>query len=144
MSYNACDVAEFVIYYSNIIEKPLSNFKLQKLLYFIQGEFFRHGSECFSDEMEAWDYGPVVENVYKKYKVYSGGNIPGFIAKNPAEITDDDKAIIESVIDKYKDTPANQLVEITHNQSPWKKSFKTGVRNIISKDSIKDCFLENL
>lgn len=144
MSYNACDVAEYVVFYSNSKDYSISNLKLQKLLYFIQGEFLKNGRECFNDEMEAWDYGPVVDEAYKKYKVYSGGNIPGFIAKNPSNITDDDKAIIASVVDNYKDYTASQLVEITHAQSPWKNAYKAGFRNEISKDSIENYFRYNL
>lgn len=90
---------------------------MQKLHYFIQGEFLKNRRECFNDEVEAWDYGPVVDEAYRKYKAYSGGNIPEFIAKNPSDITDDDKTIIASVVDNYKDYTANQLVEITHAQS---------------------------
>ena len=37
---------------------------------------------------------------------------------------------------------ATKLVEITHNQAPWKNVYKPYMNNIISTDSIKECFEE--
>lgn len=114
-SYSACEIAEYIIYYSYIKEYPISNLKLQKLLYFVQEEFMKNKKECFKDEIEFWDCGPVVVNVYKKYKVYAGGNIPGFIAKDSNNISENDKTVIASVVERYKDKTSSQLLEICKN-----------------------------
>ena len=118
MSYKARDVAEYIIFYSHSKDYSISNLKLQKLLYFVQKEFFKSGRKCFEDEMEYWDCGPVVNDVYTKYKVYNGGNIPGFIAKNPNSIADDVKALIASVVDRYKYESTTQLDKIIRIQQP--------------------------
>ena len=116
MSYEACDVAEYIIFYSHSKDYSISNLRLQKLLYFIQEEFYKIGRNCFDDEIEYWDCGPIIEDVYRQYKVYSGGNIPGFIAKNPSDITDDDKTLIASVVDRYKCKSTVQLDKIIYTQ----------------------------
>lgn len=116
MSYKACDVAEYVIFYSHSKDYSISNLRLQKLLYFIQEEFYKIGRNCFDDDIEYWDCGPIIEDIYRRYKVYGGGNIPGFIAKNPNSIADDDKALVAFVVDRYKYKSTTQLDKIIRAQ----------------------------
>lgn len=118
MSYKARDVAEYIIFYSHSKDYSISNLKLQKLLYFVQKEFFKSGRKCFEDEIEYWDCGPIIEDVYRRYKVYGGGNIPGFIAKNPSDITEDDKTLIASIVDRYKYESSIQLAKIIRARKP--------------------------
>ena len=65
--YNALSVAHYIIDFYNRNNRGISNLKLQKVLYFVQAEFlvgtFDH-RPCFSDPIEAWDFGPVVPSVY--------------------------------------------------------------------------------
>lgn len=143
MSYSACDVAEYIIYYSHSIGESVSNLKLQKLLYFVQGEFLKSGKECFLEEIEAWDYGPVVHEVYKKYKVYSGGNIPYIVAKDISGISDDDKAIIQKVVRRYRKYSTYELVKIALDQDPWKIFYVKDRINTISKKTIREYFSMN-
>ena len=43
----------------------LTNLKLQKLLYFAQVEYLKeHDEKLFNEEIQAWQYGPVVKEVY--------------------------------------------------------------------------------
>lgn len=114
-SYSACEIAEYIIHYSYIKEYPIPNLKLQKLLYFVQEEFTKNKKERFKNEIELWDCGPIVDEVYKKYKVYAGGNIPGFIAKDSDDISESDKSIIASVVERYKNKTSSQLFEIYKN-----------------------------
>ena len=63
--YSVLDVAKYVIFYSNEKKYDISNLKLQKILYFIQAEFLVSENEpCFYEEIEAWNFGPVVPEVY--------------------------------------------------------------------------------
>lgn len=144
MSYSACDVAEYIIYYSHSIGESVSNMKLQKLLYFVQGEFLKSGKECFLEEIEAWDYGPVVHEVYNKYKVYSGGNIPYIVAKNTDTISEEDKMIIQEIVSRYKNYGTYDLVRIALNQDSWKNFHVKNRVNTISKKTIREYFSKNL
>ena len=76
MRYCACDVAEFIIFYCHTVDLHISNLELQKLLYLVYKEYAKAGKECFNDKIEYWDCGPIFIDVYRKFKVYSGGNIP--------------------------------------------------------------------
>src|SRR5271165_1232342 len=52
----------------------ISNLKLQKLLYYVQGYHLAfYGSELFPDPIVAWQYGPVVEGVYHNFKRFGYG-----------------------------------------------------------------------
>lgn len=152
--YSAIDIARYVINYSWDIDAPLSNLKLQKLLYLIQGNFLRILKRpCFEDDIEAWKYGPVVPTVYSKFKRYGSNNINRIeyiyefesnkfeaIKKDFKPILSDDEAqIIHEVVLACKDYSANYLVTLTHSQSPWIKSYGRN-NNVISIDLLKEYF----
>lgn len=70
--YSVLDVARYVIARSNRAG-AISNLKLQKVLYFIQAEFLVvQNTPCFAEQIEAWDFGPVVPMVYYRYRIYGG------------------------------------------------------------------------
>lgn len=47
---------------------PVNNWRLQRILYALQGAFYRAFQRpCFSDAFEAWACGPVVPAVYYAY-----------------------------------------------------------------------------
>lgn len=107
---------------------------------------------CFSDEIEAWDFGPVVPVVYRNFKEFSSNSIPKVTTVYDCEketfieyidsIDELDKRLINAITDNMSKYSATRLVEITHNQAPWKKVYKPYMNNIISTDSIKECFEE--
>ena len=80
--YDAIDVARYVINYSQEIGSPVSNLKLQKILYFIQGIYLSTlDKPCFSDDIEAWGFGPVISDVYHEFKGFGSNDIPTIIKK---------------------------------------------------------------
>ena len=150
-----------VKWFSNEKGYGVSNLKLQKLLYFVQAAFLSMTEKhepCFSDEIQAWDFGPVVPRAYHEYKQYGSTNIPTvksyfvFSSGNFWEfkshkydetiIHDTDKEIINSVVDMFKDYSATDLVTLTHNQSPWKDAYVSRQNRIISNKSIRMYFDE--
>ena len=156
MTYKVLDIAVYTINYSQYIKHPISNLKLQKLLYFIQGAFLAaNGTPCFDEEIEAWSYGPVVPSVYKKFKRYGSNNIPRieeYVISSSANnieiksckainISETDLSFINSIIDKFKYISATSLINITHQfDSPWHKSYKCGYNCIIKKELIRNYF----
>lgn len=141
--YNVMDVARFIVNYSIEIGRPVSNLKLQKLLYFVQITFINQlGVPCFAESITHWRHGPVVENVYQKYKSYGSDNIVDrelnyfsfefdvssmtFNAvqnqynENIFEFRD--IIIIKSVIEKYKDMSPWAMVDLTHEEKPWQET----------------------
>ena len=51
----------------------ITNLKLNKLVFYAQVESLKkHGVPLFSDEIQAWEYGPVEPMVYRAFKKYEG------------------------------------------------------------------------
>ena len=159
--YKVLDVCRFVINYSNDSNYGISNLKLQKILYFIQAYFLINTDDktpCFSEKIEAWEFGPVVPEAYNEYKQYGGTNIPYiktyFVVDkdniwdsyrenyDDSIIKESDKKMIRDVVDKFSDYSATYLVTLTHNQSPWKDAYVPYMNNEITVDAIRDYFDE--
>ena len=155
-TYPVRDVSHYIIVYSNKKDYGVSNLKLQKLLYFVQAFFLINDCPpCFDEKIEAWDFGPVVPEIYREYKRYGGMDIPTidyyvkFDKKNiwnteriyyEEIISDDDKEMIQAVVDKFAHCSATFLVNLTHNQDPWINAYVNGQRNEITKEDIKRYF----
>ena len=157
--YNVLDVCRYVINYSNEKYYGISNLKLQKILYFIQAYFLtntKDNSPCFREKIEAWDFGPVVPEAYHEYKEYGSSDIPILdsyvlfdenniwnIKRIPYDkniIDNNDKKLINEVIDMFAEYTATDLGSLTHNQSPWIEAYRTHENNEISLSTIKEYF----
>lgn len=137
--YNALDIAHYIIKYEGLQGRTVSNLRLQKLLYFVQCTFLAtSGAPCFSEDMEAWDYGPVVPEVYRKYKIFGSTMISEFSDDQNVKIVPADQKLIEMILDACGNRTTRQLVDISHHQDPWKNAYVPGISNIISKDAMLD------
>nr|DAV86913.1 MAG TPA: hypothetical protein [Caudoviricetes sp.] len=143
--YSAVEVAKYIIWYCKRQGYSISNLKLQKILYFVQASFLvNQGKPCFYEAIEAWDFGPVVPEVYHEFKIFGGGNISGFGCEDAEKaITYLDRQLINDMVDECAAYSASSLVEITHNQDPWKNTYQRGCNNTISISRIKAYFEED-
>ena len=156
--YNALDVAHYIIKYSNEHSYEISNLKLQELLYFVQALFLvmSNGTiPCFKEEIKAWSFGPVVPKVYDEHKIYGSLEIPysktKYVLNKSLElekyvydeniISEDDKSNINKVIEHFKDKSTYELVNLIHNQDPWKNAFIPYCNQTISHKSMIKFFL---
>lgn len=140
--YGVIDIARYIIRYCKEKGYYISNLKLQKILYFVQAEFLvTLHVPCFRENIEAWDFGPVVPEVYQEYKHFGSSNIIDD-AVDVIELPDKDRVLIEGIVDQCSNYSASQLVEFTHNQSPWLDAYEKYCNNVISKDSIRKYFEE--
>ena len=159
MGYDVLEICRHVINYSNEQDYGISNLKLQKVLYLIQAYFLidkTKNASCFDDKIEAWDFGPVVPEAYHEYKQYGSGDIPtieSFIMIDKDDIwnskrvefedtaiSDNDKSLIDKVVDKFADYSATDLVSLTHRQSPWIDAYAPYQNNEITIDAIREYF----
>lgn len=118
MGISASDVAKYLIRHFCAQKQPISNLKLQKLLYYCQGWHLGiTGRPLFSDPIEAWVHGPVVPSVFREYRQYQwspiakSGEVPRFSAHTTK--------LIESVIAAYGSFSAAQLEQLSHQETPW-------------------------
>lgn len=139
--YSAQDVVNFVLQTHRSFGCSVNNFKLQQILYFVQANFLTmHNRPCFSDNIEAWDIGPVVPSVYERYKCYGSDAIPKEEYSNAPEISYVDRYLIEGIVTTCMNYSAEELSEITKNQSPWLNAYFPQRRNVIPKNSFQPFF----
>lgn len=138
--YDVQLIARYVIHRCAQTQRPISNLKLQKILYFVQAEFLvGTGQACFDDDIEAWTYGPVVPAVYFEYKIFGSTNIPDQGNDGFESISSQDKGRLDVIIDEAAKYSSSSLIEITHRQSPWKNAYKRKDK-VIKQAEIKEYF----
>lgn len=144
--YSALDVAKYIVSYCNSCGYSMSNLKLQKILYFVQAYFLMQPSStpCFRENIEAWDFGPVVHEVYSEFKQFGSTDIPRVYSDNFENnvIQEKDKKLINDVIEKFKNYSASDLVRITHNQAPWQDAYSRYGNVVIPNSAIRGYFNE--
>ena len=148
MTYYVKDICNYVIDYYNEKDCGVSNLKLQKLLYFIQAYFLVIKNErCFFEDIYAWDFGPVVPEAYRKYVMYGACNIYKKCSERDRirmrMIDEDDKELINRVLDKFADYSSTQLVTLTQHQRPWMDAYIPYCQEKITVKAIKDFFSED-
>ncbi|CVI68039.1 Panacea domain-containing protein [Alistipes sp. CHKCI003] len=145
MTYPVLDIANKLLLKATEYDggELMSNMKLQKMLYYQQGyHLAAFGTPLFSEEVEAWMYGPVVPCVYEHFKKFgAGGIIPE--TQTPTLLVEEEEALFYDVFNAYINFSALGLMEKTHNESPW-LSTPRGVGNVISKDKMRRYFEKQL
>lgn len=128
--YNAIDVSECCIYYAQENRTPISNLQLQVILYYIQAAFFaKFDRPCFNEKIMACKYGPVVEEVYRRYSYMSSS--PLSMDEKPTAIKDQEHTdLIRKVCLNFANWSAGLLIHKTHQGDPWKTNFQEGLRDI--------------
>ena len=138
MAYDVKEIAKKIIAKTDTEHgDTISNLKLQKMLYYMQGfhlAFF--GTPLFEEEIKAWQYGPVVPSVYEEYKRYESKAID--LPEGPViELTEEEEAVFDNVYDEYNQFSAVALMKMTHEESPWRS---TEIGQVIDKEKIKQFF----
>jgi len=140
--YSALDIAKYIVDYTRDTGSEMTNLKLQKLLYFIEAKFMKEnkGASLFYNELEAWDYGPVVEEVYSYYK----GNVNRPISFNfssKVEFTQEEEKTIKEVVDHFRDIDQWTMVKRTHEEGgPWVEYYKPEIKPIIPKKAVRNYY----
>lgn len=143
---NLFDVADFFIQIANQSEDDqMTNLKLNKLLYFAQGAYLaRTGHPLFDTVFEAWQYGPVVPEIYNKYK--SCGKMP--IQANDKDFdksnfSDEEFETLMDTMREFGKYTGSMLVSLTHKpDTPWSKAREYRL-SIISNTDMKEYFTDN-
>lgn len=147
MNYTALDIAHKIIAETDTEGgEAISNLKLQKLLYYVQGFFLAAFEEAlFSDEIVAWQYGPVVPDVYFHFKEFGSNSIRLDSEILPVSFDDPSTSdFFDEILREYGRFSAIGLMELTHQEPPWKKTFNEDPRGVISHDLMKVYFKTQL
>lgn len=102
---------------------------LQKLLYFIQGVYSAlYGRPIFTEDCRAWIHGPVYPEVYDMFRDFKYNPIDDArfaLLEGTADVlTDDEKKVIDLVVNTFGIYGGKVLERITHNEDTWKEARK--------------------
>lgn len=111
------EVANYFIWLAQETGSFVSNLKLQKLVYYAQAWHLAiHGTPLFSEDFQAWVHGPVIPELYQKYKSFRWQPITVDVTLQlpPTLIK-----FLESVSDEYFSCDGYELERMTHSEAPW-------------------------
>jgi uncharacterized phage-associated protein len=136
----AFEVAKYIIK-----SLAVDNLKLQKLLYYSQAVYLvLHNKEpLFLEDIEAWDYGPVVPVVYQAYKQFGFESIPP--ADDESALNFEEMKAVDMTLACFGILSGPALINQTHGEPPWRNAYWPGrPSRIISLDAMYDFFIKNL
>ena len=110
--------ASYLVYESQLHGDPMTNLKLQKLLYYAQGWFLAlYDRLLFAAPIRAWVRGPVVYEVWKTYSAYKWTPIEHKVRR--PSLSDLAQHHLDEIIEVYGDHSAHTLERMTHSEAPW-------------------------
>ncbi|MDR0919644.1 MAG: DUF4065 domain-containing protein [Oscillospiraceae bacterium] len=138
------DVAKYFVNINSDTDGDVSNMNLQKLLYYAQGRHLaKTGHSLFNENIEPWQHGPVVREIYHKYKANESNPIPPEEDFNYDAFTIEELTTLVNVEKDYGKYSALTLRNKSHAEnSPWAVANEKN-SNIIPTESIKEYFSEN-
>lgn len=130
--YDVRDIANFILEFADNRGLKMTNLALQKLLYFAHGWFYAmYDQPLIKSKFEAWKYGPVQRVIYDQFKSFRDNALrdvratyidplTGDAVYRPIKLDPEHAEIISSVLEKYANYSASQLVEASHvEDGPW-------------------------
>jgi uncharacterized phage-associated protein len=139
-------VAECIISLSHEKQNPVSNLKLQKLLYYSQAwHLAMNQAPLFNEDFEAWVHGPVVPAIFRYYRDCRWSPIPADKMNTSSPF----RPHLEEVWNVYGGLSAFDLERLTHSEAPWKIA-RAGLapdassHNIITQSSMRDYYAARL
>jgi len=116
----AKEVADYFIRFSQDHGDPISNLKLQKLLYYGQAwHLALYDRPLFSEPIEAWIHGPVVRSVWSQFQ---GSWKPINFRPRRPDLSMHTSNHLDEVMEVYGGLSAFDLERLTHSESPWRKA----------------------
>lgn len=159
--YDVLELSLYAISYCIKKGKPISNLKLQKILYYIQGAYLVYKDKpCFNEKIVRGSfYGPYIQEVNSEFRSYSYKNITeeqSFdriaydkvlnklciekVTLKENYLKEEDKILIDKVIDSYINVDIFDIVNKSKNELPW---INTEGNNEIELGLIKNYYSKN-
>lgn len=119
--YSAVELSKLVINACIDQRMPVTNLKLQKILYFMWLDWYRMRKEfLFCDRIEGWHYGPTIPDVYRRYRTFIADPIHRC---EESTISGHDALILKELALKYNSVPIGELIaESCKDGSPWDRN----------------------
>ncbi len=123
--------------------KSVTQLKLQKLCYYAQGfHLVIFNTPLFPESIEAWDYGPVVNDL-RKIHCHRGAEAiyPNESAFGSPLVDETIKVLLDNIWREFGHYSAGRLVDMTHCEDPWIEAYQSGRNTIISEKTMYSHFM---
>lgn len=140
-NYNAETIAEYVINKCIQDDCPISNLQLQNILYCIQRYFLDLDIILFLDDFEAWEFGPVLPDIFYKYCMFGARPIKPIKQIDSISLDKDYEDIINSIIERKRILKPWEIgSDIRRDNGAWSVIYNNGngCHKVIPKKLIKD------
>lgn len=112
-------VADYIISVAREAGDPITNLKLQKLVYYAQAwHLALFDEQLIDEEFQAWVHGPVCPRLYQRLKGNTWRPIEGEI--EPPELDAHVTEHLDEVMEVYGGYSAWDLERLTHAEAPWR------------------------
>lgn len=146
MKHDARHIANEFIRRAKQANVPLTNLHIQKLVYFAHARMLSiHKEPLVSQRFEAWQFGPVVPDIYHALKEHGDGPVEMVINyRAAASVGRREIDLIDRVFDKYGRMSIDELVKLTHaSGGPWDQVYTPSkLRVPIPNDVIESFHLQ--
>jgi len=112
------EVADWFIRFAHEVGDPITNLRLQKLMYYAQAWYLAlHGEPLIPDAFEAWVHGPVLPGVWERFSGYRWNPISEDVPEHcfPAEVEEH----LREVMEVYGGLLTWDLERMVHVEDPW-------------------------
>lgn len=141
---NVDTIADWFIVRSREVGDPITNLKLQKLVYYAQAWYVAlYDKPLVRDEFQAWLHGPVSPRLYHRFKAARWRPIEDEITE--PELPPEVKEHLEEIMEQYGGFSAWDLERLTHTETPWIEARKdvpsdANCENPISLDAMRSYY----
>lgn len=123
------DIGRYFLYIASQEKEPITNKKLQKLVYYAQAwSLVLNRKKLFNEAIEAWVHGPAIRSLYGQFKNYGFNPIKEEVSADSIKIPDEIKELLDQVWKVYGKMDAGYLEMLTHSEKPWQEARK-GLQN---------------
>lgn len=119
----------------------LTPMQLLKLVYIAHGWMLGlNGRPLISDEVQAWQYGPVIPKLYNAIRQYRSQPVQGNVKGGHGLLDPVETSIVDQVYNIYGQKSGPALSRLTHQVGgPWHTVYRPGsFGDVISNDIIED------
>jgi uncharacterized phage-associated protein len=114
-------VADWFIRFAHEVGDPITNLKLQKLVYYAQAwHLALNGTRLMPAQFQAWVHGPVCHPLYQRFRKYAWNPISEDVEEPglPTEV----ESHLREIMEVYGGFTAWDLERLTHAEEPWRKA----------------------
>lgn len=140
-NYDSRTIATYFLKLADERGESLTPMQLIKLVYITHGWMLGlYHRPLIRDQVEAWQYGPVIRNLYNAVRQFGGGAVPNSDLYHGEALDEEAHDILSQVWRIYGDKSGPALSRLTHAKgTPWADVYESDSFGIpIPNDLIED------